>query len=55
VTNEEGATLHINGGVGSMTMEFCGLTHTDYRLYQANKETGEDTMLDQSSHVGNDY
>ena len=55
VTNEEGVKLYIDGGVGGMPMEFCGLMHTDYRLYQANKETGEDTMLDQSSDVGNDY
>jgi hypothetical protein len=38
-----------------MYIEFCGLQHTDYRLYTVSKETGEDTMVDQSSRIGNDY
>lgn len=55
VTNEVGVTLHVTAGVGAMPMEFCGLKHSDYRLYSVSKESGEDTMLDQSSRVGNDY
>jgi hypothetical protein len=41
-------------------MEFCGLAHTSYRLFevQRDSETGEEseTMVDQSTHEDkNDY
>jgi hypothetical protein len=55
VTNDEGVTLTVYAGVGAMPMEFCGLKHSDYRLYSVSQESGEDAMLDQSSKVGNDY
>lgn len=55
VTHEEGVKLHVYAGVGAMPMEFCGLKHSDYRLYSVSQESGEDTMVDQSSKVGNDY
>mmetsp|Transcript_9025 Transcript_9025/g.13095 ORF Transcript_9025/g.13095 Transcript_9025/m.13095 type:complete len:796 (-) Transcript_9025:326-2713(-) len=50
---EEVVTLFVTQGLGAVPMEFAGLPHTNYALYQI--VDGEETALDQSSSKLNDF